>query len=118
MQAGTEMVVTAYRIPRALFTSFRYLGIVLSVSDDTCPGVIHNLRRVWQKWAWLYRVLISQGTDAQTSGRIYVTAVHSVMLYGLDMWVITLCIGRVWEGFCHRVDRRLTGRQPRRGRYS
>ena len=99
MQAGTDMVVIAYRIPLALFTSFGYLGIVLSVSDDTWPGLIHNLRRVWQKWAWLYRVLISQGADARTSGRIYVTAVQAVMLYGLDTWVMTRCIGRVWEGF-------------------
>ena len=51
------MVVTAYRIPLGLVTSFRYLGRVLLVADDNCPGVIHKLWRVRQKWAWLSRVL-------------------------------------------------------------
>ena len=39
------------------------------------------------------------------------------MLCGSETWVMTLCISRVLGRFHHRVVRRITGRQPRRGRY-
>ena len=56
-------------------------------------------------------------TDARTLGVIYIAVVQAVMLYGSEMWVMKPRIGRVWGRFHHRVDRRLTGRQPCRGRY-
>ena len=37
---------------------------------------------------------------------------QSVILYGSDMWVTTMRIGRVLGGFHHRVARRQMGRQP------
>ena len=46
------------------------------------------------------------------------TVVQAVMLYGLETWVVTPHIGRVLDGFHHRVARRLMVRQHRRGRYS
>ena len=49
-------------------------------------------------------------------GRIYVAVVQGVMLYGLDKWVITPCIGRVLGGFYHSVTHRLTGRKTWRGK--
>ena len=57
-----------------------------------------------------------EGTDAQTSGQIYFLVVQSVIFYGSVMWVMTPRIGRVLVGFHHRVARRLTERQPWRGR--
>ena len=41
--------------------------------------------------------------------------VQVFMLYGLDIWVITMHIGRVLGGFHHRMACRLMGRQPQRG---
>ena len=49
-------------------------------------------------------------------GQIYLAMVQSVLLYGSEAWAMTPRIGRVLGGFHHRVDRRLTERQPRRGR--
>ena len=63
-------------------------------------------------------VLIREGADARTSGRIYVVVVQAVVIYRSETWVMTPCIGRVLGRFHRRVARRLTGRQPRRGRYS
>ena len=42
--------------------------------------------------------------------------VQFLLLYGSETWVMKLHIGRVLGRFNHRVDLRLTGRQPRRGR--
>ena len=61
-------------------------------------------------------MLSREGADDRTSGQIYLTVAQSVMLYKSDTWVTTPHIGRVLGGFHHRVARRMTGRQPWRGR--
>ena len=43
VQAGTDMDITSYGIPLSPFTSFKYLGRVLSAADDNWPAVVHNL---------------------------------------------------------------------------
>ena len=77
--------------------------------------VVCNLRRARQKWAWTTWVFSREGADARTSGRIYLAVVKSVMIYGSESWVLTPHMKRVLGGLFHRVARRLTGRQPRRG---
>ena len=61
-------------------------------------------------------MLSREGVDARTLGRIFVAVVQEVIIYRSDMWLMTPRIGRVLGGFHHRVARRMTGRQPRRGR--
>ena len=80
-------------------------------ADDNWPAVVNNLQREQQKWARLTRVLIREGADARTSGQIYLAVVQSVMLYGLETWVMTPHIGRILGGFHQRVDCRLKGKQ-------
>ena len=110
------MVIIAYGIPLAPFTSFEYLGIVLSAADDDWPVVVSNLWKSHQKWERMTRVLRREVVDDRTLVQIYLTVFQSVMLYGLETWVMTPRIGRVLGGFHHRVARRLTGRQPRQVR--
>ena len=38
---------------------------------------------------------------------IYLAVIQVVLVYGLEMWVMTTCIERVLGGFHHRVNRRL-----------
>ena len=48
-RAGTEMAMTAYRIPLDPFTSFKYLGRFFSEADGEWPAVVHHLQRARQK---------------------------------------------------------------------
>ena len=65
------MDITAYEIPLAPVTSFKYLGIVLLKADDDWSEVVSNISPgVWQKWALLTRVLIREGADACSLGQI------------------------------------------------
>ena len=80
---GTETSIIVYGIPLSPVTSFKYLGIFLSESYDNLSVVVHNLKGAQDKGGRLSRVLISQDTDARTSGRIYVLVVQAVVLYGL-----------------------------------
>ena len=61
------------------------------------------------------RVLSREGADARTLVQIYFAVVKSVLLYGLENWVLTPHMHRLLGGFHHKLDRRLTGRQPRKG---
>ena len=80
---------TAYGIPLAPFNSFKYLGRLLLVAYKDCKAVVHNLWRSRKKWVRLFRVLIREGADARTLGRIYMALVQAVMLYGLETWLMT-----------------------------
>ena len=116
-QAGTERAFTTYGVPLSQFTSFKYLERALMAEDDDWPAVVRNLRRARQKWVWLTRILIREGANSQILGQIYLEAVQSAVLYWSDTWVLTPCMNSFLVGLYHRVARRLTGRQPRKGRY-
>ena len=81
-RVGTETSIIVYGIPLSPVTSFKYLERVLSESYDNWSVVVHNLKGAQDKGERLSRVLISQDTDARTSGRIYVLVVQAVVMYG------------------------------------
>ena len=107
IRAGAEAVITAYGIPLAPVTSFKYLRRVLSEADNNWIAVVSNLRKVWRKWARITRVLSREGADVQTLGRIYVAVIQAVPLYGSETWVLTPCFGEILVRFHHRLARRL-----------
>ena len=61
-------------------------------------------------------MLIREVEDTQTLIQIYLAVLQSVLLYGSETWFLTPCMQRVLGGFHHKVARRLTGRQLRKGR--
>ena len=111
----TERALTSYGVPLYQVTYFKYLGQVISAEDDKWPVVLCNLRRSRQKWERLTRVLSREVADAQKLGQIYLAVVQSILLYGSETWVLTPLMQRVLGRFHHRVSRRLTERQPRKG---
>ena len=48
-------------------------------------------------------------------GHIYLAVIQSVLVYESEKWVLTMRMQRLLGIFRHRVVRRLTGRQPRKG---
>ena len=79
--------------------------------------MVRNLRCARQKWVRLTWILSREGAYSQTSGKIYLAVAKLVIMYGSEKCVLTPRMKRVLDGFHHRVDRRLTGRQPMMGRY-
>ena len=78
--------------------------------------MVIKLRKTRQEWAIPTRVLGREGAGDQTLVQIYLAVAQSVLLYHSDTWVMNPLTGRVLGGFHYRVDCRLTGRQPRRGK--
>ena len=61
----------------------------------------------------MYIILGREGSDTRVLGNFFKAVVQSVLLFGLETWVVTLCVVPALGGFPHRVDRRLSGKQPR-----
>ena len=51
--------------PHYLVSSFKYLGQVLTVSDDDFPAVVANMRKVWWKWGHMSRISFQEGGRLQ-----------------------------------------------------
>ena len=78
--------------------------------DDDCKGLVMNQGKAWRKWARMTKLMSRDVADEQTLGQISLAVVQSVILYGLEMWVMTPYIGRELVKFQHRVSCSLTGR--------
>ena len=50
------------------------------------------------------------------SGNFFKAVVQQVLLFGAETWVVSPMIERALSAFIHGAARRLTGRQPRKGR--
>ena len=55
------------------------------------------------------------GGGSEGVGKILKVATQSMLLFGAETWVLTPRMERALSSFQHRVVRRLTERQPRRG---
>ena len=55
------------------------------------------------------RVLDNTGYTVRASTMVYKTVVQTVLLYGINSWVIPYSIMKVLEGFHHQIARRITG---------
>ena len=55
---------------------------------------------------------MQEGADTRTLGYIYVAIVQTILLFGLETWVVNPRIKRVLGGFHHRVAHRILGKMP------
>ena len=82
------------------------------VLENNWPEVIRKFQIAWKKWASESWVLVREGVDARTPGIFYTAVVQDVLLYGLEVWVMSTWIGKTLGVFHHRVICKLTGKMP------
>ena len=75
-------VFSAYGTPLTAVHSLKYLGHIISSTDDNWTAVYHNLHRAKGKWGEMVRILGREGADRRTTGRFYVAVVQAVILFG------------------------------------
>ena len=95
---------------------FRYLGRVLTATDDDWPAVARTLQKARATWGLLARILGREGADPKVSRNFYIAVTQQVLLFGAESWVLTVNMEAALDAFQGRVARRLMGRLPRRGR--
>jgi hypothetical protein len=81
--------------------------------DDDWPAIYSNLSKARQCWVMISRVLSCKGADPWTSAMFYKAIVQSTLLYGSEMWDVTIKVVKALSGFHHQVARRLSGCMPR-----
>ena len=113
MRITLEREFHTYREQMRAVTEFRYLGRVLTDTDDDWPGVTGNIRKARASWGQLARVLGREGADPKVSCSFYTAMTQQVLLFGLESWVLTKNMESALDAPQGRVARRLTGRQPR-----
>ena len=106
----------AYGTMMRAVTEFKYLGRVLTNTDDYWPVVDGNIRKAWASWGRLARILGREGADLKVTHSFYTAVTQQVLLFGAESWVLTKRMESALDAFQSRAARRLTGRLPRRGR--
>ena len=116
MRVISERAFHAYGEQMRAVTEFRYLGKVLTNTEDDWPALAGNIRKARVSWGRLVRVLGREGADPKVSRSFYTAVTQQVLLFGAESWVVTKKMESALDACQGRVARRLTGRQPRRGR--
>ena len=94
MQETLERAFHAYGKQMRAVTEFRYLGRVLTDTDDDWPAVAGNIRKVRVSWGRLARVLGREGADPKVSRSLYTSVTQQVLLFRAESWVLTKKMGR------------------------
>ena len=92
---------------------FRYLGRILDENDDDNHALQRQLARARTKWGRIASVLRSQGVKPRAMGYFYKAIVQTILLYGLETWVLSDFQLKQLRSFHSRVARYLTGRHIR-----
>ena len=95
---GAVAAFWGYYGPLETVYSFKYLGYLLTATDDYWTAVIANLWNSRKVCFFLYRVLWRKDADSQISGRFYIIVVQAVLLFRSETWVLISQIKRLLGG--------------------
>ena len=82
MRVTSEKAFNTYGTKMRAVTEFKYLGRVLTSTDDDCPAVSGNIRKARANWGMLARILRREGADLKVSPSFYTAVTHQVLLFG------------------------------------
>ena len=92
-------------------TEFRYLGRILTATDDDWPAVAGNIQKARRIWGRLAKIMSREGADPKVSQTFYIAVTQQFLLFGAETWVLTAKMEKALDAFQGRVVRKLTGRQ-------
>ena len=73
--AGDESDFWAYGQTLVMGTSFRYLGRILKVTENRWTSVTRKIWKARRTWERISHILVREGADTRTLGRLYLAAV-------------------------------------------
>ena len=91
---------------------FKYLGRIVTDTDDDKPTVINNLNKAGKAWGQIHRLLSQEkGRNLKAVVSVYRAIIQAILLYGSETWVLqgTTTLHRL-EVFHRRCARFLTGK--------
>ena len=112
MRASTAMAFHAYSRPMTSITSFKYLGRIMTTSDDDWPAVVGNPSKARKIWLWLSIILGRYGVKPRVLVITFKVVVQAVFIFGSETWVMIPHMGCTLGRFQHMVVRWIAGGQP------
>ena len=97
-EAAAERLFSAYGKRVKLVKEFRYLGRILTSTDDDWPAVARNLQRARATWGRLAKILGREGAHPKVSRNFYIAVTQQVLLFRADTWVLTVKMEAALEG--------------------
>ena len=88
-EAATEREFNAYGKRMKLVKEFRYLGRILTCTDDDWPAVARNLQKARATWGRLARILGREGADPKVSRNFYIAVTQQFLLFGAETWTLS-----------------------------
>ena len=82
---NSERAFKAYREPMEVMLEFRYLGRLLTATDDDWPAVAGNIKKARRSWGRLARVIGRGGADPKVSRTFYIAGTQEVLLFGSEI---------------------------------
>ena len=82
MVITSEKAFHAYGTKIRAVTVFKYLGRVLTNTDDDWPAVAGNIRKARANWGRLARILGREGADLKVTRSFYTAVTQQVLLFG------------------------------------
>ena len=79
---NSERAFRAYGQPMEAVTEFRYLGRILTATDDDWPAVAGNTKKARRIWGQIAKVLVREGADLKVSRTFYIALTQQVLLFG------------------------------------
>ena len=79
------------------------MGRPLMATNDNWSEVIANIQKTRKSCSRMDLILGWEGADTRILGHIYIVVVHSILLFGLEIWVVTPHIKRILGGFHQSV---------------
>ena len=74
----------------------KYLGRLLTATNNYWPTVIANLHKDRKIWSRLARILGREVAGTWKSRHFYVVVAQAILLFRLDTWVATPLIKQIW----------------------
>ena len=78
----TTRYFSAYGRPMDMVNSFKYLGRVISATDNNWLAVVRNLDWVKTVWRRMSRILSREGATPRVSGLFFKSVIQAVLLFG------------------------------------
>ena len=97
-----------------MVTSFKYLGWVISETDNDWTAVVRKLAQAKTVWSRMSRILSSEGATPWVFGLFFKAVIQAVLLFGAETWVVTPRMGKSLGAFQTQVARQLMGNLPHR----
>ena len=82
MRESAVRYFQAYGRPLDTVKSLKYLGRLLTASDDECPEVVGKLRKYWKRWALLLRIMVREGAITSLLGMLFKAVLQAVLIGG------------------------------------